>query len=254
MYVKESDRTTAWWLFNKKFHCKVNLHRARSIEEIQAHGTPTTGFPDLDRELERAMTPVMLTIVEMEDHYNNGNTLHITNRADTKLIYEYITNHLMAFKKLLEESENAHPSDETLDELIRLDRFAADVLIYARHQMTETRSYSGLARAFGGANSQRQRIMQQMRKNSRNNTGQPMPLVSDREVHGGAGRTYGRASLSERGRPIQERAAVETREPDALVDADGVIQLPEFNDSHLPKHISLERLFENQKSRGLDYR
>lgn len=256
MYVPEDQRTTAWWLFNKKFHCKVNLHKARTIEEIQQYGTPTTGFPELDRELEQSVTQVMLTIVEMEDHYNNNQTLHIVNRKDTLVIYEYITNHLMAFKKLLEESENAAPTNETLDELIRLDRFAADILMYARHQMSSTRSYSGLARAFGGAQSQRQKLMQQMRRNSRATVGNDAAVIASEERvgNGGAGRTYGRGPIQPRqtGTPIQEHN--QERQNHDTVDQDGTIIPAAYDDSHLPKHISLERLFENQKSRGLDYR
>lgn len=135
---KKETRPTVWYLFNRRFMCRVPPLALRSIEDIKMFGTPTTGNPLLDKEMEQEWALRMLNIAEMEDCFNRGYNVRLAKYSDSKVIYELITDHLISWRTFFETVENNRVPDETIDELIRLDKFATAVYVPARHLFTET--------------------------------------------------------------------------------------------------------------------
>lgn len=134
---KKETRPTVWYLFNRRFMCRVPPLALRSIEDIKLFGTPTTGNPLLDKEMEQEWALRMLNIAEMEDCFHRGYNVRLTKYSDSKVIYDLITDHLIAWRTFFETIENNRVPDETIDELVRLDKFATVVYIPARHLFTE---------------------------------------------------------------------------------------------------------------------
>lgn len=133
-YVPEHLRTTAWYLFEPRFAVKVPPLALRTLEDIKEFGQFTTGDPVMDREINRADVRCMLNIAKMESIFRKGHSVKVVNYSDTKTIYDYITNHLTWFKEFMLSGENRPLGfDETLDDLIYLDKFASSVYIHAKH-------------------------------------------------------------------------------------------------------------------------
>lgn len=130
---RKEDRPTVWHLFNRRFMCRVPPLAIRTIEEIKMFGTPTTGNALLDKEMEQEWALRMLNIAEMEDCFNRGYNVRVVKYEDCKTIYGLITDHLLIWKTFFETAENNRVEEETIDELIRLDKFATAVYIPARH-------------------------------------------------------------------------------------------------------------------------
>jgi hypothetical protein len=136
-WIPENQRTTAWYLFEEKFLCKVPQLATRTIEDIKQFGVFTTGDKVIDRELAKEWTLKYLSIAKMEEIFNNGHNIKVVNFADTKKIYELISAHLITWRDFFGRMENSGVDAQTLDELVRLDKFAAAVYEPAKHLFTE---------------------------------------------------------------------------------------------------------------------
>lgn len=145
-YVPEDQRTTAWYLFNKRFQVRIPDQATRSLEEIKQFGVPTTGDPVIDREMSKDWGMRYLCIAEMEDIFNRGYDVKVLRYSETKVIYELISNHLLEFRRFFETVMNNRVPDETIEELIRLDKFAAAVYEPAKHLFTREIAQSILGR------------------------------------------------------------------------------------------------------------
>lgn len=143
-YVPEHLRDTAWYIFNKKYLCRVSNIQTRSIDHIALFGSPTCGDPARDRDMADQLIDRMLTINEMVEFFKQGITIRVANVRETKSIYEHITDHLNYWKRHLEESW--HTRGAPIDDLILLDRFANVVYRHAVYQFTTEIVESLLAR------------------------------------------------------------------------------------------------------------
>jgi len=123
----KANRPTVWYLFHPRFLCKAPLMATTSVEDIRRFGMPTTGDPLIDQEMSKEWPLRMLSIAEMEDIFNRGYSIRLQRYADTKTVYEYIRDHLIAWRYFFENAGNNRVPQETIDELIRLDKFAAVV-------------------------------------------------------------------------------------------------------------------------------
>lgn len=155
-YVPEHQRTTAWYLFEPRFAVRVPPLALRTLEDIKEFGQFSTGDPVVDREINRADVRCMLSIAKMEAIFRKGHSVKVQNYADTKKIYDYITDHLTWFKEYLKNHEN-RPLDfeKTLDDLIYLDKFASTVYIHAKQFFAQPEAQS----VFGRHLSARQALM-----------------------------------------------------------------------------------------------
>lgn len=133
-WVEESKRDTRWWIFHKQFLCRVSNIQSMSVEYLKMFGMPSSGDPYYDKQTANELIMRMLTIDDMVEFFRNGVSVYVCNVADTKEIYERITNHLMAWKHQLEHG--FHTRGAPLDDLILLDRFAVAVYKHAKYQFT----------------------------------------------------------------------------------------------------------------------
>lgn len=144
--VPESERTTAWYLFNRRFLCRIPAMANRTLEDVKEFGVFSTGDAVIDREMSKEPVHRYLTIAEMENIYHQGHRINVVNYAETKTIYELISNHLLAWRTFFETMENNRVPQETIDELIRLDGLAGAVYVSAKHLFNEQIAQSVFAR------------------------------------------------------------------------------------------------------------
>lgn len=143
---KKASHPTVWYLFNRRFMCRVPPLALRTIDDIKMFGTPTTGNPILDKEMEQEWALRMLNIAEMEDCFHRGYNVRLVKYSDSKTIYELIIDHLVEWRNFFDVATNNRVPDETIDELIRLDKFATAVYVPARHLFTEETASSVFGR------------------------------------------------------------------------------------------------------------
>ena len=77
----------------------------------------------------------MIPIVKMIDYYQKGASVYIVNQGDTKRIYEYIANHLQAWKYKLQTS--MYIGNAPLDDLRLMDEFARSIYEHAKYLFTD---------------------------------------------------------------------------------------------------------------------
>lgn len=143
-WVPESERDTRWWIWNKLFQCRLNAFKARSIEDVEHFGVPSSGDPLYDQAMMQEEVIRMLTINQMVEYFRHGLKVGVVDVKKTKEIYEHITDHLNAWKEKLEQGW--HTRQAPIDDLILMDRFANAVYIHARHHFTTEIVDSILAR------------------------------------------------------------------------------------------------------------
>ena len=128
-WLPESERDSSYYIFRQLFQCRVPYLQTFSTDYINLYGFPASGDSRLDSETANELIVTMITINQMVEYYNTGITVHVVDYKDTKKIYEYISNHLNAWKFKLENS--FHIKDAPIDELILLDKFASVVYPHA---------------------------------------------------------------------------------------------------------------------------
>jgi hypothetical protein len=134
IYVPEDQRTTAWYIFYKKFRCRLPNIQTYSKEYIRMYGMPSSGDPNIDRQLANELVDRLLPISEIATYLDAGANIRIVNIEDTKEIYERITDHLNWWKKEMEESY--HPVKTPIKDLQMLDALAFSVHPHAKHQFS----------------------------------------------------------------------------------------------------------------------
>lgn len=133
-WIPESARDSRWWIFKKLFMCRVSNIQSMSVEYLQHHGMPSVGDSRHDTETANELVTRMLPISEMVKFFNDGVPVRVCNYADTKEIYERITDHLNFWKQNLENGLNTRGAP--IDDLLLMDRFAMTVYEFAKHQFT----------------------------------------------------------------------------------------------------------------------
>ena len=147
-YIPEDKRDTAWYIFNKLYHCKLRLIDTMSVDYIKEFGMMSSGDSDLDRESANTLIDRMLTIAQMAEFFNKGVTIRVLKDADCVSIYNAITDHLIAWKEQMNRIFN--PSSAPIDDLKLLDKFAESVYKRAVPQMNNNQYESPLSRYFKG--------------------------------------------------------------------------------------------------------
>jgi hypothetical protein len=156
-WVPPEKRDPAWYLFNQLFHCRVQRIQTLSLEEMKEYGTPTSGDPEYDAQMRNERQDRMLTIAKMVEYWDNGITVGVVAEADTKRIYDYISNHLIAWKYKLEHELNNRGAP--LEDLIKLDKFANSVYRHAKYHLPDDYVESILHKSIRGARMHRANIM-----------------------------------------------------------------------------------------------
>lgn len=147
-WVPESQRDTRWYIWNNMYMCRVPFIHTMSADYIRHFGMPATGLDEYDRGMASELVTRMLTINQMVDFYGQGVTVRLCNPADSKDIYDHISNHLNAWRRQLEDG--FHMRNAPLEELQVLDRFAHAVYEHAQWHFDSTYVDSLFARNMAG--------------------------------------------------------------------------------------------------------
>ena len=117
-WIPEANRDTAWPIWHKLFMCRVRMIDTLSADYIKHFGMPATGIAEYDTEIPKEAVIRMLTINQMVEFYKKGVNVSVVNLKDTKIIYDFITDHLLAWKDKLNNSFGNRGAP--LDDLILL--------------------------------------------------------------------------------------------------------------------------------------
>lgn len=143
-WLPPEERDTRWYLWNEKFFCRVSNILSMSPAYLGHYGMPTSGDPVIDQQTANELVDRYLSINQMVEYYQHGVPVYVRVEKDTVRIYEYISNHLTAWKQKLDRELNVR--DAPLDDLLLLDQFASVVYKHARHHFEQTWVDSYLAR------------------------------------------------------------------------------------------------------------
>lgn len=131
-------------LWDYKFLCRFPELQTRSVEHIKFFGTPTTNDPGIDRELANQWITSFININDMVEFNKKGIPIKVVKYEDVKKIYEFISQHIHAWK--IQLSNGLNIGDAPIDDLIDLDNFANVVYDHAKHQFTRETADSLFAR------------------------------------------------------------------------------------------------------------
>jgi hypothetical protein len=148
-YVPEDKRTPAWYIFNTKFMCRMRSIDRRSKEHIRMFGMPASGDAEFDRTMMNEVNVYYLTIDEMFEYWRAGVTVGVVKNGDTRVIYEYIRDHLKMWHEHMAKSLNL--GDVPLEDLKKLDEFAGIVYSHAKSHYREHFIESPIARQLMGS-------------------------------------------------------------------------------------------------------
>ena len=123
------------FIFDHLFLCRIPNLGSMSPEYIRHFGMPTSGDAGVDNEMKNQLITTYLSIAAMATHFKNGVNVYIPRQADIRLMYDYITDHLTAWKNSL--SRGLNRGDAPIEDLILLDQFANNIYEYAKWQFTE---------------------------------------------------------------------------------------------------------------------
>jgi len=143
-WVPEDQRDTRWYLWNKKFLCSVRYGDTFTVERLRNQGIYTSGDPSVDRAMMNERTRFYLSINDMVEYFRQGILVGVVNREDTAKIYDYVSNHIAAFRREIAIAWDL--KDIPVEDLVLLDQFASTVYEHAKHEFTKEVANSLMAR------------------------------------------------------------------------------------------------------------
>lgn len=126
---------TAHYIFKEIIHVRVPYLQMRSIEDLQFFGMPHSGNDRFDRQTPHEHIDIMIPISQMVEYYQRGAQLFFPLASDTKRVYDYISDHLTAWKRHISRSLNW--ADAPIEDLKLLDEFANAIYAHAKYQFTD---------------------------------------------------------------------------------------------------------------------
>lgn len=131
-WVPLKDRDTAWWVTKKLYKCRIPNLQTMSPAYLKYFGTPDSGDERTNEQMRNELIDVQISIGQMAEYYDEGVQISIPDPKVTREIYERIFDHLQAWKKEMEETINPGGLPAVLDDLMKLDRFAAKLHPHAK--------------------------------------------------------------------------------------------------------------------------
>ena len=83
-YIPEDQRDSAWWIWNKKFTCRIPYLQSMSTDYIRQFGVMVSGDPVRDKAIVSETITTMLTIAQMVEYFSKGVTVGVVKYEDTK--------------------------------------------------------------------------------------------------------------------------------------------------------------------------
>ena len=124
------DTTKDIW--ERLWYCSFSKNLTTSEDYYKIFGKASTGFKKQDKMCQDEVVSTMITIDTMVEYYKKGITIAVMNYDDTKLIYECIQKHLMAWRDHLKNSINMY-GPPPVEDLVELDRFANAIYDKAKY-------------------------------------------------------------------------------------------------------------------------
>lgn len=149
-WVPMEQRDTAWWVIQKLYPIRVPSLEMQSPDYIKYFGTPDSGDENTNRQMREELVDVRIPISDMAEYYSQGVQVSIPDPKTTKEIYERIMDHLRAWKHAMDESIHPGTLPAILDDLIKLDNFAAALFPHAKKFFDPTAGQAQFARRLGG--------------------------------------------------------------------------------------------------------
>lgn len=139
---RQDDTTVPLWEWY--FKVRVPTLQNRSIAEMKLFGTHVSGVKEMDNDLQNQWTTTMATVAQMVELYQRGIAVKVILEKDTKQIYEFISDHINAWRQQLERGINI--GNAPIDDLIAMDEFANLVYENAKYQFTRETADSFISR------------------------------------------------------------------------------------------------------------
>lgn len=143
-----AERDAAYWITIHTYACRIPNMQTMSPEYIKFMGMPSSGDPDVDRQMRNELIEVRWTIGQMAEAHHSGVQVSVRDPRQTKEMYERITTLLREWKEVLEYSVN--PGKVPADDLMKLDTFASALFPHARPFFERNFIDSKLAAHMGG--------------------------------------------------------------------------------------------------------
>jgi hypothetical protein len=124
---EEQDTVQALW--HRRYMCKLRQIDTMSQDHMEYFGTPTTGDPELDKQMLRTLVKRALTPIQMMELVHQHKSVYLIDPKDTLEIYNSIDIHLKRWKTHIESGVNNRKVPE--DDLILMDTFAKTLFPYA---------------------------------------------------------------------------------------------------------------------------
>lgn len=121
-------------IFDVYFWIRVPIIQVTSELYSRVYGRYITGDKTIDNKNMNEYQTVQATINTMIEHYKKGVMIKVVYDKDTKIIYEYIKNHIEAWISHLNSTLNV--GDAPIDDLLEMDRFAKDIYEHAKYLIT----------------------------------------------------------------------------------------------------------------------
>lgn len=118
-------------LFDYYYEVRIPYLSTVSVGYARAVGTYSSTDKEVDRMMNSQWIQTMMPISGMIDKFKEGAQVRVVNEKDIVPIYTAITNHLNAWRGMLERGINI--GGAPVDDLLHMDRFAADLYEYAKH-------------------------------------------------------------------------------------------------------------------------
>lgn len=131
----DPNKDSSFYIWEPLFKVSISQLHTTSTTYLRMFGSPTTGDPDTDRVLANQDLVTYISIAKMIEHYKKGVAIRVINYNDTKRIYDYIENHIHAWKNNLQNGVNI--GGAPIEDLIILDRFASTVYQHAKHLISQ---------------------------------------------------------------------------------------------------------------------
>jgi hypothetical protein len=123
-WVPKAQQNCTWRIFNKVYKCRHSVFHARSVEDIEFFGTPSSGDSEFDKTMLNETRLFYKTPAQMIDLFKKDVPVGLFNTSDATEIYTDISDHLRNWYDAFSRSPNIKPDNEIIDDLMLMDRFA----------------------------------------------------------------------------------------------------------------------------------
>lgn len=145
-----------WPIWHNLYNVKVRHRDTMSDDYIRIFGAPAVGDPATDHRIQNEWISLYITINDMVEYRKRDVTVLIVNHEDSKHIYEVVHAYLGEWKTQLQNSVNVGGARKIIEDLLMLDKFAAEVyphaVIHFPNDYIESTFMQTLAELAGGRN------------------------------------------------------------------------------------------------------